>query len=181
MYHIYTQSVQWHDGSLYHFSFKWTTMTLQSYCYKVVKGKSHIWLLIIYRFTSCSRMFHLYEDVTTTGEGLLNLGLSRRSGHFSRKGSLSCHTWGLLFACAHLKTAVFAIVQKRTHANNRERSLCWTGLGCDTGPRFFRSHPKDRPIQSPLTTHKGIWRTYSNLDPHGSSHLKESVNIRIIL
>jgi hypothetical protein len=32
---------------------------------------------------------------------------------------------------------------------------------------FFRSHPKDRPIQSPLTTHKGLWRTYSNPDPHG--------------
>jgi hypothetical protein len=39
---------------------------------------------------------------------------------------------------------------------------------CDTWPRFFRSHPKDCPIQSPLTTHKGVWRTYSNLDPHGS-------------
>jgi hypothetical protein len=25
------------------------------------------------------------------------------------------------------------------------------------------------PYQSPFTTHKGIWRTYSNLDPHGSS------------
>jgi hypothetical protein len=35
------------------------------------------------------------------------------------------------------------------------------------GPLFFRSHPKDRPIQSPLTTHKGMWRTYSNKDPHG--------------
>jgi hypothetical protein len=23
-------------------------------------------------------------------------------------------------------------------------------------------------IQSPLTTHKGVWGTYSNLDPHGS-------------
>jgi hypothetical protein len=39
---------------------------------------------------------------------------------------------------------------------------------CDTGPQFFRSHRKDRPIQSPLTTHKGMWRIYSNPDPHGS-------------
>jgi hypothetical protein len=63
---------------------------------------------------------------------------------------------------------------------------------CDTGPRFFRSHPKDHPIlstltthkgmwrilflprssrvpiQSPLTTHKGMWRIYSYPDPHGS-------------
>jgi hypothetical protein len=32
---------------------------------------------------------------------------------------------------------------------------------------FFRSYPKDRPIQSPLTTHEGMWRIYSNPDPHG--------------
>jgi hypothetical protein len=38
---------------------------------------------------------------------------------------------------------------------------------CATGPRFFRSHPKDRPIQSPFTTHEGMWRIYSNPDPHG--------------
>jgi hypothetical protein len=36
---------------------------------------------------------------------------------------------------------------------------------CDTGPRFFRSHPKDRPIQSPLTTRMGMWGIYSNPDP----------------
>jgi hypothetical protein len=39
---------------------------------------------------------------------------------------------------------------------------------CGTGPRFFRSHPKDRPIQSPFATHKGVWRTYCNPDSHGS-------------
>jgi hypothetical protein len=33
---------------------------------------------------------------------------------------------------------------------------------------FFWSHPKGRPIQSPLTTHKEMWRTYSHLDPNGS-------------
>jgi hypothetical protein len=27
--------------------------------------------------------------------------------------------------------------------------------------RFFQSHPKDRPIQLPLTTRKGMWRIYS--------------------
>ena len=41
---------------------------------------------------------------------------------------------------------------------------------CGAGPRFFRSHPKDRPIQSPFTTHKGMWRTYSNPDPHFEDH-----------
>jgi hypothetical protein len=35
------------------------------------------------------------------------------------------------------------------------------------GPSVFRPHPKDRPIQSPLTTHEGMWRIYSTLDPHG--------------
>jgi hypothetical protein len=29
-------------------------------------------------------------------------------------------------------------------------------------------HPKGRPIQLPPTTHKGMWRIYSNLDAHGS-------------
>jgi hypothetical protein len=33
------------------------------------------------------------------------------------------------------------------------------------GSRFFRFHPKDRPIQSLLTTHMGMWRTYSNSNP----------------
>jgi hypothetical protein len=88
--------------------------------------------LIIYCFTSHSRIFHLYGDVTITGEGLQNLGLCSASGPLSREGSLSCHT-------------------------------C-----CDTGPWFFRSHPKVRPILSPFTTHKGMWRIYSYPDPHES-------------
>jgi hypothetical protein len=87
-------------------------------------------IIIIYGFTSRSRIFHLNEDVTITGEGLQNV---RRSGPLNREGYLSCHT------CS------------------------------DTGPLFFRSLPKDRPIQSPLTTHEGMWRTYSNPDPHGDS------------
>jgi hypothetical protein len=36
----------------------------------------------------------------------------------------------------------------------------------DAEPQFFRSHLKDHPNQSPLTTHEGIWRIYSNPDPH---------------
>jgi hypothetical protein len=41
------------------------------------------------------------------------------------------------------------------------------------GLGFFRSHPKDLLILSPLTTHKGMWRIYSYLDPRRSpfSHL----------
>jgi hypothetical protein len=33
------------------------------------------------------------------------------------------------------------------------------------GSLFFRSHP----IQSPLATRKGMWRTYSNPGPHGAN------------
>jgi hypothetical protein len=44
--------------------------------------------LIIRGFTSRSRIFHLYGDVTIAGEGLQNLGLCS----LSREGSLSCHT-----------------------------------------------------------------------------------------
>jgi hypothetical protein len=57
---------------------------------------------------------------------------------------------------------------------SREGSLsCHTC--CDTGPRFFRLHPKDRPIQSPLTTYKGVWRTYSNADPNGSLEILKNI------
>jgi hypothetical protein len=35
---------------------------------------------------------------------------------------------------------------------------------CDTGPRFFLFHPKDCAFQIlPLTTRKGLWRTYTSL------------------
>jgi hypothetical protein len=57
---------------------------------------------------------------------------------------------------------------------------------CDTGPRFFRSHPKDHPIQSPLTKRKGMRRTYSNPDPHGGIYfnctlLSHVHGLRIVL
>ena len=55
---------------------------------------------------------------------------------------------------------------RRSGTLSREGSLL-CHICCDTGPRFFRSHPKDRPIQSPLMTHEGMWRIYSNLDPYG--------------
>jgi hypothetical protein len=50
---------------------------------------------------------------------------------------------------------------------------------CNTGPRFFRSHPKDRSIQSPLTTHEGMWRIYYNPDPHGGLLFEQKVNCRL--
>jgi hypothetical protein len=60
----------------------------------------------------------------------------------------------------------------------RSGPLSRENLYCVTGPQYFPSHPKDRPIQSPLTTHTGMWRTHSNLDPHG---LAAYVNFGILL
>jgi hypothetical protein len=42
--------------------------------------------LIIYSFTSHSRLFHLYGDVTITGEGLQNLGLCSALREFEQGG-----------------------------------------------------------------------------------------------
>jgi hypothetical protein len=56
-------------------------------------------------------------------------------------------------------------IQSVLIVQSREGSLsCHTC--CDTGPQFFWSQPKDRSNLSPLTTHEGVWRNYSNLDPH---------------
>ena len=57
----------------------------------------------------------------------------------------------------------------------------WAGRGSlschtyyDTGPRFFRPHPKDCHNQSPLTTRMGMRKAYSNPDPHGDCAMKLS-------
>jgi hypothetical protein len=42
--------------------------------------------LIIYCFMSCSRIFHLYGDVTIAGEGLQNLGLCSALKAFEQGG-----------------------------------------------------------------------------------------------
>jgi hypothetical protein len=61
---------------------------------------------------------------------------------------------------------ILAYARRSGPFTSREGSLaCHTC--CDTGPRFFRSHPKDHPILSPLTTHKRMWKIYSIPDPHG--------------
>jgi hypothetical protein len=46
------------------------------------------------------------------------------------------------------------------------------------GTSVSRSHPKDRPIQSPHTTHKGMWRIYCNPNLHGSPY-KWKIHIHI--
>ena len=47
---------------------------------------SNIGWLIAYVFTSRSRIFHLYKDVTTAGEGQQNLGLSSALRAFDQGG-----------------------------------------------------------------------------------------------
>jgi hypothetical protein len=62
--------------------------------------------LILYCFTSRSRVFHLYGDVTIVCEGLQNLGLCSALRTFEQGGgSLSCHTcWE--------RTSVFPVSSK---------------------------------------------------------------------
>ena len=44
-------------------------------------------------FSSHSRIFHLYGDVTIAGEGLQILTYARHSWPLSSEGSLACHTY----------------------------------------------------------------------------------------
>jgi hypothetical protein len=41
---------------------------------------------------------------------------------------------------------------------------------CDTGPQFSRYHPKDSPIQSPITTRLRMQMIYLNPDPHEGNY-----------
>jgi hypothetical protein len=50
------------------------------------KAVNYYYWLIIYCFTSRSRIFHLHEDVTITGEGLQNLGLCSALRAFEQGG-----------------------------------------------------------------------------------------------
>jgi hypothetical protein len=59
-----------------------------------------------------------------------------------------------------IKGCKISVYDRRSGPLSREGSLsCHTC--CNMEPRFLRSHPKDRPIKSPLTTYKGMGRTYS--------------------
>jgi hypothetical protein len=63
--------------------------------------------LIIYGFTSCSRIFHLYGDFTIAGEGLQNLGLCSALKAFEQGG---------IFIVPHLLwhgTSVFPVSSER--------------------------------------------------------------------
>jgi hypothetical protein len=45
------------------------------------------------------------------------------------------------------------------------------------GGLFFRSHPMGRPIKSPITTRKGMKRTYYNPEPRGSMEGRFTFNL----
>ena len=49
--------------------------------------------LFVWRFSSHSRIFHSYGDVTMTGEGLQILTYAWHVWSLSREGSLACHTY----------------------------------------------------------------------------------------
>jgi hypothetical protein len=119
----------------------------------------------------------LYRATSAVTRGLGFSGLIRRAAAFSR---LLRHTRGLidwLFTVLRPAQEFFTYIGDVTIAGEGLQNLGLCSLSrkgslsfhtcCNTGPRFFRSHPKDRPIKSPLTTRMGIRRTYSNLDPHG--------------
>jgi hypothetical protein len=64
-----------------------------------IKGKE--WL-IIYCFTSRSKIFHLYGDITIAGEGLQNLGLCSALRAFEQEG-IFIVTRGIGFS-GHIRT-----------------------------------------------------------------------------
>ena len=55
-------------------------------CLSYFQCKVRLKRLIIYCFTSRLRIFHLYGDVTITGEGLQNLGLCSALRAFEQGG-----------------------------------------------------------------------------------------------
>jgi hypothetical protein len=129
-----------------------------------VRGALHSILLVgwlvVYCFTSRSRVFHYkYGYVTITDEGLQNLGLCSALRAFEQGG---------IFSVPHLLrhgASVFPV-----SFEGPPHSVAFYDTQGDVEnlflPRFSRV-----PYQSPLTTHKGMWRIYSNPDPHGVTRI----------
>jgi hypothetical protein len=71
--------------------------------------------LIIYGFTSLSRIFHLYGDVTIAGEGLPNLGLCSALRVFEQGGIFIVpHLLDLGFSGLIRRTAPFSCLLRNT-------------------------------------------------------------------
>jgi hypothetical protein len=103
---------------------------------------------IVYGFTSRSRIFHLYGDVTIAGEGLQNWGLC---------SALRAFEQGLIFIVPHPlwhETSVFSVLIRRTAPLSR---LLRHTRGC--GGSIL--------TQTLTGIHEGMWWIYSNPDPHG--------------
>jgi hypothetical protein len=89
----------------------------------------------------------------------------------------------LLFTI-HVPLKSFSLIWRRHHYRLRAENLglhLWSALRAFEqgwifivthllwhGASVFQSHPKDHPIQLPLTIHIGTWKIYSNLNPNGS-------------
>jgi hypothetical protein len=56
--------------------------------YRIISACIFVCLFVYYCFTSRSRIFHLYGDVTIAGEGLQNLGLCSALRAFEQGGIL---------------------------------------------------------------------------------------------
>jgi hypothetical protein len=69
---------------------------------------------LVYCFTSRSRIFHLYGDVTITSEGLQNLGLWTALRAFEQ-GRIFMVTQGLSFSNLIQRTASFSCLLRHTH------------------------------------------------------------------
>jgi hypothetical protein len=82
--------------------------------------------------------------------------------------SIICH-WHCIWRSQHCRwrTANIYAYVRRSWPLRKEGSVSCHSC-CVTGPLFFWSRPTGRPIQSPLTTHNGTWKIYSDSDPHGS-------------
>jgi hypothetical protein len=116
----------------------------------VLNGQEICWL-VGYCFTSCSRIFYLYGDVSITCEWLQNLGLC---------SALRAIEQGGIFIVPHLLWHGASVFWSHPKDCPIQSPLTTHYRGC-------REYTLTRIIQSPLTTHKGMWRTYSNPDPHG--------------
>jgi hypothetical protein len=114
------------------------------------------WLFVVYCFTSCSRIFHLYGDVTITGDRLQNLGLCSALWAFEQAG---------IFIVPHLLRHGTSV--SPVSSEGPPHSVASYDTQGDVKNLFLPGFSRV-PYQSPLTTHKGMWRIYSNPDPHGN-------------
>jgi hypothetical protein len=106
-------------------------------------------LLVVYCFESRSRISNLY------GEGLQNLGLCSALRAFEQGG---------IFIVPHMLrhgASVFPV-----SSEGPPHFVASYDTQGDVENLFLPGFSRV-PYQSPLTTHKGVWRIYSNPDPHG--------------